>query len=100
MTKKVIVEQNGLSTRMNRMESSAMRKILAFLNTAHEGDFSARLPSDWTGIEGKLADALNQIITSNQQMADELERVSNAVGKKGKIRQRPRLRGGGGALNG
>src|SRR5262245_13036847 len=99
MTKKVIVDHNGLPTR-TATESAAMRKILAFLNSAREGDFSARLPSDWTGIEGKLADALNQIMTSNQQMADELERVSIAVGKKGKIRQRARIGGGSGAWKG
>ena len=53
-----------------------------------DGDFSVRLPGDWTGLEGKIADTVNEIIASNAKMARELERVGTVVGKQGKTRQR------------
>jgi len=53
-----------------------------------DGDFSTRLPGHWTGLKGKIADALNDVIASNQRMAEELERVGTVVGKEGKTRYR------------
>ncbi|HEX4156344.1 MAG TPA: HAMP domain-containing protein [Acidobacteriaceae bacterium] len=61
-----------------------------------DGDFSARLPSTWTGLEGKVADTFNEIVSANQQMADELKRIGLVVGKEGRTRERtrfPQLRG-------
>jgi HAMP domain-containing protein/signal transduction histidine kinase/DNA-binding response OmpR family regulator len=67
--------------------------ILAFRN----GDFAVRLPSDLTGIDGKIADAFNDVISLSQRRASETARVSRAVGKEGKLKQRmtvPDARGG------
>ena len=50
-----------------------------------------------TGIAGKIADTLNDIIELNQEMARELERVSLVVGKEGSITQRAHLAGAGGS---
>ncbi|HEY9464555.1 MAG TPA: HAMP domain-containing protein, partial [Vicinamibacterales bacterium] len=58
------------------------------LQAVRDGDFSVRLPGDWTGLEGKIADTVNEIVTSNARMASELERVGKVVGKQGKTRQR------------
>jgi CheY-like chemotaxis protein/signal transduction histidine kinase/HAMP domain-containing protein len=55
------------------------------------GDFSVRLPGDWTGIEGKIADTFNEIVAANQQMAQELKRVGHVVGKEGKTRERAKF---------
>jgi CheY-like chemotaxis protein/HAMP domain-containing protein len=52
------------------------------------GDFSVRLPGDWIGLEGKIADTFNDIVAANQQMAQELQRVGHVVGKEGKTRER------------
>ena len=49
---------------------------------------SVRLPGDWTGIEGKIADTFNGIVVSNARIAHELERVGTVVGRQGKTRQR------------
>ncbi|MFL6621431.1 MAG: HAMP domain-containing protein, partial [Sulfurifustis sp.] len=54
------------------------------------GDFSVRLPAEWTGIAGKIADTFNDIVTANARLASELERVGSAVGKKGRTNQRVR----------
>jgi len=32
------------------------------------GDFSARLPEDWTGVSGKIADTFNTVIEINERM--------------------------------
>ena len=65
-----------------------LSELLRVLQAVRDGDFSVRLPGDWTGLEGKIADTVNEIITSNARMASELERVGTVVGKQGKTRQR------------
>ncbi len=46
------------------------------------------MPIDQTGLAGKIADELNDIIELNQRMAAELDRIGTVVGKEGKIAQR------------
>ena len=65
-----------------------MRKLLRALQAVRDGDFSVRLPSDQTGIVGKIADTFNEIVVANQRMARELERAGQTVGKDGKTRHR------------
>ncbi len=65
--------------------------ILQNLQTMKDGDFSVRLPVTWTGLPGKIADSFNEIVTANEQMALELKRVGQAVGKEGKTRERIRV---------
>ncbi|HEX7045830.1 MAG TPA: response regulator [Burkholderiales bacterium] len=65
-------------------------RLLASLQAVRGGDFSVRLPGDWTGLAGKIADTFNEIVAANEHLAAELERVSEAVGKRGKTRQRVR----------
>jgi HAMP domain-containing protein/CheY-like chemotaxis protein/signal transduction histidine kinase len=71
--------------------TEALGSILAALQTMRDGDFSVRLPVVWTGLEGKIADTFNDIISANEQMARELNRVGLAVGKEGKTRERTRF---------
>jgi HAMP domain-containing protein/CheY-like chemotaxis protein/signal transduction histidine kinase len=65
-----------------------LRELLRALQAVRDGDFSVRLPSDKTGLAGKVADTFNEIVRSNQQMALELGRVGQTVGKEGKTRHR------------
>jgi len=65
--------------------------ILSSLQTMRDGDFSVRLPGNWTGLAGKIADTFNEIVTANQQMAKELKRVGQVVGKEGRTRERMRF---------
>ncbi len=65
--------------------------ILESLQTMKNGDFSVRLPVTWTGLPGKIADNFNEIVAANEQMAFELKRVGQAVGKEGKTRERIRV---------
>jgi len=79
--------------------SDYLALILENLQTVRNGDFSVRLPVTWTGLPGKIADSFNEIVTANQQMALELKRVGQAVGKEGKTRERMRVEQRRGAWN-
>ncbi len=46
------------------------------------------MPLDWTGVAGKVADRLNEIVSINATFCEELARVSELVGKQGKLSQR------------
>src|SRR5262245_26116479 len=65
--------------------------LLHALEAMRNGDFSARLPQEWTGLEGKIADRFNEIVSANEELASELARVRQGVGREGKIRQRMRF---------
>src|SRR5882724_11645639 len=67
------------------------RQLLAALMAFKRGDFSARLPEDWTGVPGKIADTFNTVIESNERLSGELERIVRVVGKEGRITQRASL---------
>ena len=81
----------------NGQELSA---LLGAMQAVKNGDFSVRLPGDWTGLHGKIADTFNEIVTANASMARELERVGTTVGKQGKTRQRVRFGSPAGAWGG
>jgi HAMP domain-containing protein/CheY-like chemotaxis protein/signal transduction histidine kinase len=70
---------------------SDLSVILSSLQIMRDGDFSVRLPGNWTGLAGKIADTFNEIVTANQQMAKELKRVGKVVGKEGRTRERMRF---------
>jgi signal transduction histidine kinase/HAMP domain-containing protein/ActR/RegA family two-component response regulator len=67
--------------------------LLGVLADVERGDFSVRMPLEWTGVAGKVADRLNNVIAANETLGTELARVSRVVGKEGKLSQRLLLRG-------
>src|SRR6266542_1409872 len=67
------------------------KQLLAALMAFKRGDFTVRLPDDWIGFGGKIADAFNDVIATNQRMTQELERIGRVVGKQGRIAQRASL---------
>ena len=69
----------------------SLRSLLFALQSARDGDFSIRLPSDWTGLYGKVADAFNDIVSVNQRMSQQLHLAGQYVGREGKTRHRLRL---------
>src|SRR5881398_1031726 len=71
--------------------------LLSVLTAFKKGNFAVRLPVEWTGIAGRIADAFNDVIELNEKMARELERLSRVVGKEGKITHRAELGGFSGA---
>ncbi|MGZ5458490.1 MAG: HAMP domain-containing protein [Thermoanaerobaculia bacterium] len=61
-----------------------------------KGDFSVRMPVEFTGVQGKIADTLNDILDLNERTASEIERISTVVGKEGKLNQRAQVPAAGG----
>src|SRR5438067_12082866 len=68
-----------------------LNSLLAGLMALKKGRRGARLPLDWTGVAGKVADAFNDVVELNEKMAGELGRLSKTVGKEGKLAQRLNL---------
>ena len=77
--------QNRPQTNGNDFDTG---QLLSALMAFKRGDFSARLPEDWTGVAGKIADTFNAVVEANQRMTRELERIGRVVGKEGRIAQR------------
>src|SRR5262249_22076600 len=85
-------------TAMRRMDPAAdsvavngdvfKRQLVAMLSLLKQGDFSARLPSDLTGLDGKVADSLNEVAARMERYGESLFRLRNEVGRKGKISER------------
>ncbi|MFA5957917.1 HAMP domain-containing protein [Hyphomicrobium sp.] len=65
--------------------------MLQTLQAVKAGDFSVRMRGDWDGLPGKIADTINDIISTNQRMANQLQRVGQTVGKDGLTNQRVTL---------
>src|SRR5436305_478300 len=67
-----------------------LNNLLYALKAMKVGDFSVRMAGDQLGIEGKIADAFNEIVAANERMAKQLEKVGEVVGREGNTRQRLR----------
>ena len=70
--------------------------IHAALVALKRGDASARLPMSGSTSFSRVAEVFNDLVEQNASMADELLRLSQSVGKEGKIKKRavlPNARG-------
>src|SRR5947209_4012284 len=65
--------------------------ILGALDALKHGDATVRLPVEWTGVLGRVADVFNDVVERNARMAQELQRLSRVVGKEGKLSKRGTL---------
>jgi hypothetical protein len=75
MAKAAAIESPKSNHRPVRPSEGGSSQLLTAMQAASAGDFSVRLPNDWTGLDGKIADAFNEIVAANEQMANELKRV-------------------------
>jgi len=64
------------------------RRLLSALRAFRKGDFSVRLPMDFTGIDGEIAQAFNDVVEMNELKAQEFARIRKVVGKDGRIGER------------
>ena len=72
-------------------DSLDLKQLLKTLTEVKKGNFSARMPTEQTGLIGKIASTLNDIIEMNERLTNELEHVGTIVGKEGKIDERASL---------
>ncbi|MBA2481104.1 MAG: HAMP domain-containing protein, partial [Planctomycetes bacterium] len=73
---------------MNATDAFDKRLLLEALGALRRGDFNARLPIEWTGLDGKIADTFNAVMELSQSIAHDFDRLSSVVGKEGKLSQR------------
>lgn len=67
------------------------RELLTVLSEVKDGNFAVRLPDDKIGLSGEICDTLNQIISLNEILMDELTQARNTIGKKGHLNHRVSL---------
>jgi len=90
-------KKNGASPLANgngHHESSDVldnRELLRILTEVRNGNFSVRMPIDQVGISGKICDTLNEIISINEKLMNELTRAGHTIGKQGKLTHRIEL---------
>src|SRR6185312_9233398 len=66
-------------------------QILAALIALKRGNSDVRLPEEWPGQAGRIAEAFNEVVELNVRTARELARLNQVVGREGKLRHRASL---------
>src|SRR6266436_2869645 len=90
---KTMIPRSKKSAKANRPMGNGSvdarsRQMLATMVAFRDGKFSARLPSDWDGIDGQIAAAFNQALSWEDQLSREVARLSWTVGREGRLNQR------------
>ena len=67
------------------------RLLLKILAEVRSGNFSVRMPIDQVGMSGKICDTLNEIISLNETLVEELTIARNTIGKQGHLNHRVEL---------
>src|SRR5688572_20664478 len=62
--------------------------LLDVLIAFRKGNFTARMPANLTGLSGKIADTLNEVIENEARLTKDWTDVAQAVGKEGKMSRR------------
>src|SRR5205823_1548813 len=87
----IVRPANG--ARFNGDNQVELKQLLNALIAFKHGNFSVRLPADWTGLAGKVADTFNEVIAINERMSRELERIGREVGTEGKLGGQAKVKG-------
>src|SRR5687768_13305891 len=82
---------NKSTTNGQTPEVDLDHELLAALRAARRGDFSVRIQSHYTGRDGEIAEAFNDLVELNEGLTNELRRVAQAVGREGKTNERVSL---------
>jgi HAMP domain-containing protein/signal transduction histidine kinase/CheY-like chemotaxis protein len=73
---------------VENLDNKDDKQLLSVLTAVRNGNFTVRMPIDRIGLQGKVYDTLNEIISLNEQMMLEFTRAGNTIGKQGKLTQR------------
>jgi len=82
-----------------RVDDPALARLENALQAAAAGDFGVRLPARRKDDIGRLEAAYNQLAARNAALEAELVRVAEIIGREGRMTERARLHGAGGAWN-
>lgn len=72
----------------DRLARQHERSLLKVLEAYRGGDLTARLPDDWRGLDGQVAEALNQVLDRANDTRSELERLASLDGDEGSAADR------------
>jgi HAMP domain-containing protein/CheY-like chemotaxis protein/signal transduction histidine kinase len=72
----------------NRESEARLKQMLVAMSAFRDGDFSVRMPSDWDGTSFRIAQAFNQALAHDERISREITRLSENVGKEGRLKQR------------
>jgi HAMP domain-containing protein/signal transduction histidine kinase/CheY-like chemotaxis protein len=67
------------------------RELLKVLTEMRHGNFGVRMPIDRLGLSGKICDTLNEILSLNETLVEELTLARNTIGKQGHLNHRVQL---------
>ena len=81
--------RNGSGSTRKTSENLESNVLLKTLIAFKRGNFSARMPVDQTGLAGKIADALNDILELNQKMVSELRGSAGRWARKARSPSAP-----------
>ena len=95
----IIKKTNGANGKQkNKISSNGINhdelnapELLKVLSEIRNGNFSVRMPIDKLGINGKICDTLNDIISLNEILVEELMVARNTIGKQGRLNHRVEL---------
>jgi HAMP domain-containing protein/signal transduction histidine kinase/CheY-like chemotaxis protein len=72
-------------------QADALARLEDALRAAAAGDFSVRLPGRRRGAIGRVESAFNELAARNQALESELVRISQTIGREGRMTERARL---------
>ncbi|MBZ0238333.1 MAG: HAMP domain-containing protein [Deltaproteobacteria bacterium] len=72
-------------------DTTELQELLRVLRSARDGDLAVRCPDHWDGLLGKIAEAVNDVVTTSQEVTQQVQKVGQAVGVEGRTRQRVRF---------
>ncbi|HHT9138194.1 MAG TPA: HAMP domain-containing protein, partial [Candidatus Wunengus sp. YC60] len=85
-------EEGGAEAESGAIDLKAVHRdrvrLLNALKAVKQGDFSVRLPVDKGGIMSEIAMMFNDVVSLNENLANEVIRVSKIVGEEGKLTER------------
>jgi HAMP domain-containing protein/signal transduction histidine kinase/CheY-like chemotaxis protein len=84
-------KQSGMMTEWENLSAASREEIeqlVEVLKAVKGGDFTVRLPYEKDSIISRVGELLNDIISLNEHMAQELVRVGKIVGQEGRMTER------------
>jgi HAMP domain-containing protein len=64
------------------------KELLEVLTNLRDGNLSVRMPKDQIGVNGKICDLMNDIVSMNEKLLGEFVKAGNTIGKQGKLNHR------------
>jgi len=74
-----------METTVDRRHEIDLGQLHDAILKLRDGDFSARLPADWTNRAGTVARVFNSLVTMLEQLSAEQIRVTNEIGTLGEL---------------